>query len=146
MSHFTATNGVSIVVHCCSGRNLHEKSIYALKAKVTQLCPTLCNPMGYTVYGILQAKILEWVSFPFSRGSSQPRDRTQVSRRQILYQLSHQGSPRDSLRLLLVGLHLLTSCQRSRWLGVQEVSDIVVRRSCFFFFLYSYLLGYHNYI
>ena len=34
----------------------------------------------YTVRGILQARILEWVAFPFSRGSSQPRDRTQVSR------------------------------------------------------------------
>ena len=41
---------------------------------------TLCDLMDYTVHGILQAKILEWVAFPFSRGSSQPRDRTQVSR------------------------------------------------------------------
>ena len=41
--------------------------------------PTLCDPMDYTVHGILQARILEWVAFPFSRGSSQPRDRTQVS-------------------------------------------------------------------
>ena len=49
------------------------------KMKVTQLCPTLCNPMDYTVHGILQARILKWVAFPFSRGSSQPRDRTQVS-------------------------------------------------------------------
>ena len=40
----------------------------------------LCNLMDYTVHGILQARILEWVAFPFSRGSSQPRDRTQVSR------------------------------------------------------------------
>ena len=47
--------------------------------KVVQLCPTLCDPMDYTVHGILQARILEWVAFPFSRGSSQPRDRTQVS-------------------------------------------------------------------
>ena len=39
----------------------------------------LCDPMGYAVHGILQARILEWVAFPFSRGSSQPRDRTQVS-------------------------------------------------------------------
>ena len=38
----------------------------------------LCDPMDYTVHGILQARILEWVAFPFSRGSSQPRDRTQV--------------------------------------------------------------------
>ena len=35
-------------------------------------CPTLCDPMDYTVHGILQARILEWVPFPFSRGSSQP--------------------------------------------------------------------------
>ena len=39
----------------------------------------LCNPMDYTVHGTLQARTLEWVAFPFSRGSSQPRDRTQVS-------------------------------------------------------------------
>ena len=39
----------------------------------------LCNPMDYTVHGILQARILEWVAFSFSKGSSQPRDRTQVS-------------------------------------------------------------------
>ena len=49
------------------------------KVKVAQSCPTLCNPMDYTVHGILQARILEWVAFPFSRGSSQLRDRTQVS-------------------------------------------------------------------
>ena len=35
--------------------------------------------MDYTVHGILQARIVEWVAFPFSKGSSQPRDRTQVS-------------------------------------------------------------------
>ena len=39
-----------------------------------------CNPMDHTVHGILQAGILEWVAFPFSRGSSQPRDQIQVSR------------------------------------------------------------------
>ena len=37
-----------------------------VKVKVTQLCLTLCNPMDYTIYGILQARILEWVAFPFS--------------------------------------------------------------------------------
>ena len=44
----------------------------ALKVKVAQSCPTLCNPMDYRVRGILQVRILEWVTFPFSRGSSQP--------------------------------------------------------------------------
>ena len=38
----------------------------------------LCDPMAYTVHGILQARILEWVAFPFSRGSSQPRNQTGV--------------------------------------------------------------------
>ena len=47
--------------------------------KVTQLCPTLWDPINYTVHGILKARILEWVAFPLSRGCSQPRDGTQVS-------------------------------------------------------------------
>ena len=46
---------------------------------VTQLCPSLCSPMDYTVHGILYGRILEWVAIPFSRWSSQSRDRTQVS-------------------------------------------------------------------
>ena len=50
-----------------------------VKVKVTQSCPTLCDPIDYTVHGILQARILEWVAFPFSRGSSQPRYQIQVS-------------------------------------------------------------------
>ena len=40
--------------------------------KVTQLCLTLCDPMDYTAYGIHQARILEWVAVPFSRGFSNP--------------------------------------------------------------------------
>ena len=51
-----------------------------VKVKVTQSCPTLCDPMDYMVHGILQARILEWVAFPFSRRSSQPRDLTEVFR------------------------------------------------------------------
>ena len=103
------------------------------KVKVAQSCPTLCNPKDYTIHGILQARILEWVAVPFARASSQCRDQTQVSHiaggfftswttgkpentrvgslsllqwicltqksnrdllhcRQILYQLSYQGS------------------------------------------------------
>ena len=53
---------------------------WAVKVKVAQLCLTLCDPKDYTVHGILQARILEWIAFPFSRGPSQPRDQTQVSR------------------------------------------------------------------
>ena len=50
---------------------------------VLQSCPTLCDPMdcsppGSSVHGILQARMLEWVAIPSSRGSSKPRDQTQV--------------------------------------------------------------------
>ena len=55
------------------------KIILKMKVKVAQLCLTLCDSMDYIVHGILQARILQWVPFPFSRGSSQPRDWTQVS-------------------------------------------------------------------
>ena len=55
-----------------------------LKVLVTQSCLTLCDPIDccppvYSVHGILQARIPEWVAIPFSSRSSQPRDRTQVS-------------------------------------------------------------------
>ena len=49
-----------------------EKAEELVKVKVTQSCLTLCNPKDCTVHGILQARVLEWVAFPFSRGSSQP--------------------------------------------------------------------------
>ena len=62
----------TIVLYCPCHSPLH---MYL----VTQSCPTLCNPMdcrppGSSVHGILQARILEWVAMPSSRGSSQPRD------------------------------------------------------------------------
>ena len=41
-------------------------------------CVWLCDPMDFTVHGILQARIVEWVAILFSRGSSQPREQTQV--------------------------------------------------------------------
>ena len=56
-----------------------------LQNEVAQSCPTLCDPMDCSpsrssLHGILQARVLEWVAISFSRGSSQPRDRTRVSR------------------------------------------------------------------
>ena len=53
-------------------------------SEVAQSCLTLCDPMdcyllGSSIHGIFQARVLEWVAISFSRGSSQPRDLTQVS-------------------------------------------------------------------
>ena len=56
---------------------LHYSVLHVRSA--AQSCLTLWDPIDYTVHGILQARILEWVASPFSRGSSQPRDQTQVS-------------------------------------------------------------------
>ena len=50
-----------------------------MKVKVAQSCLTLCDCMDCIFRGILQARIPEWVALPFSKGSSQPRDQTQVS-------------------------------------------------------------------
>ena len=79
-----------------------QESVHAC----AQLCPTLCDPMdcspqGSSVHVILQARILEWVAIPFSRGSSRPRDQTQVSYigRWILYHWAtweaHPGAHTD---------------------------------------------------
>ena len=124
-------------LQCCVNFCCTANWFNFMKMKVGQSCPTPCNPMDYTVHGILQTRILEWVAIPFSRGSSQPRDWTQISCvaggfftswatreaqeywmgrlsllqgmfltqelnrgflncRQILYQLSYQGSPTPS--------------------------------------------------
>ena len=72
-----------------------------MKVFIPQWCQTLCNPMDcgppdFSVHGIFQARLLEWVAISFSRGSYWTRDQTQDSGigRWILYCLSHQGSPR----------------------------------------------------
>ena len=64
------------------------------KVKVTQSCLTLCDPTDCIVHGILQVRILECIAFLFSRESSQTRNRTEVSRKQV-YSLpaKPQGKP-----------------------------------------------------
>ena len=69
------------------------------ESEVTQSCPILCDPMdcslwGSSIHGIFQARVLEWVAVPFSRGSSQLRDWTRGSSiaSRWFYFLSHQGS------------------------------------------------------
>ena len=87
-----------------------ELCIQMGESKIAQSCPTLCDPINYTVHGILQARKLEWVAFPFSRGSSQPRDRTQVSRiagKFIRVYLSFAPLPLASLLFSAIYLHIL---------------------------------------
>ena len=71
-------------IRCPSDQIRSDQSLRDQIRSVAQSCPTLCDPMdcstpGSSVHGILQARILEWVAISFFRGSSRPRDRTQVS-------------------------------------------------------------------
>ena len=141
----------------------HRKVTIPLRSE-SQSCPTLCDPMDYTVHGILQATILESVSCSFSRGSSQPRDRTQVSCitanslpaepqgkpkntgmdslsllqqifliqksnrgllhcKQILYQLSYQGSLGDC------GVAILAKCITNVRLAIFVIKTYTRKRS-----------------
>ena len=66
------------------GPEICVKPSPCMRAKLLQSCPTFCDPMdcslpGSSIHGIFQAKILECIAMPFSRGSSWPRDRTYVS-------------------------------------------------------------------
>ena len=80
--------GLQFPVYMCVCVYTHTHThthMYESESEVAQSCPTLCDPMdcslpGSSVQGIFQAIVLEWIAISFSRGPSQPRDRTQVSR------------------------------------------------------------------
>ena len=80
---------------------------------ITQLCLTLCDPMdcsppGSSIHGTFQARILEWAAIPFSRGSSQTRDQNLgfSQCRQILYHLSHRGSPHVTIYIVNIYMYI----------------------------------------
>ena len=81
------------------------KTSHYIMCVFTKSYPALCDPLdcsppGFSVHGISQARIQEWAAISFSRGSSQPRDRTWVSwiAGRLSYCLSHQGSPQSERR------------------------------------------------
>ena len=107
--------------------------VVKVKVKIAQSCLTLCDSIDYLVHGILLARILEWVAFPFSRGSSQPRDSTQVSRIAGRFFTSYQGSP-----LVVVSTEKNAqseSCELSFIWGkmrtvAQEIAPKIALRNC----------------
>ena len=108
-------------------------------AKSLQLCPTLCDlmdcsPSGSSAHGILQARILEQVAMPSSRGSSRSRAGTWVSciGRQILYRLSHQGSPKPVQSILRC--IIFSRFTVSRFYIYFTISDNMKLLLAFFFF------------
>ena len=100
------------------------------------LQPMDCSPPGSSVHGILQARILEWVAVPSSRGSSQPRNTNPcllclLHCRQVLYPLSHLGSPLHvdylhfSIHVFIGFIFLLTK---------QNLLFLICFSVCFFFY------------
>ena len=100
--------------------------------------------MDYTVHGILQARILEWVAFPFSRGSSQPRDRTQVS--SIAGRFFTSWATREAQEYLEV--NIVTIWDRPPGVGVgciltwDECVCVLNRFSCFWLFVAPWIVAY----
>ena len=104
---------------------------YKVKVLVAQSCQTLCNPMnwslpGSSVHGILQARILEWIAIPFSRGSFWPKDQnlSLLHCKQILYHLSHPGSPTGKKKKKVLISFLLTSLPK-RWLFILSLNTFI---------------------
>ena len=93
------------------------------ESEVTQSCPTLCDPMdyslpGFSVHGIFQARVLEWVAIAFSRGSSQPRDQTQVSRfggRHVTIWDTSEGPDSKLKQLQLIDKHTFNLTSYEIW-------------------------------
>ena len=102
------------------------------KVRVVQLCLTLCNPMDYTVHGILQATILEVGSLSLLQGifPTQGSNPGLPPCRRILYQLSHKGSPREVELYKDDLITLLLTCGFSHALCYWQVSITHASVSC----------------
>ena len=89
-----------------NARHLFSKLLPHFKVLVAQLCPILCNPMVYSpsgssVHRILQSRIVEWVTIPFSRVSSNPRIKPRsLALQAYSLHVSHQGSPQRNRSIL----------------------------------------------
>ena len=113
-----------------------------VKVKVTQSCPTLCDPINYTVHGILQAmgfsrEYWSGLSFPFSRGSSQPRSPTLQA---DSLTTEPQGKPKNIRVGSLSLLQEIFLTQESNW-GLLHCRQFLYQLSYNFYFKYEFKLS-----
>ena len=116
---------------------------------LTKSCPTLLQPMdcslpGFSVRGILQARILEWVAMAFSRGSSRPRDRTCISciARRVLYLawlVTRRAQPYHIFAYFWLNtqllIHIPKKANRKTWFDIKLFSLKNVISQCLIFIL-----------
>ena len=81
--------------------------------------------MDYTVHGILQARILEWVVFPFSRGTSQPRDQTQVSHIAGGFFTSWAAREAQAYTVLYVN-YIAIKLEESKEIRAKEINNLLI--------------------
>ena len=106
-------------------KNLHVITVHVRSQSCLTLCdPMDCTPPGSSVYGIVQARILEWVTISYYRGSSQPRDQTYISCGSrtgswglfffffFFYHLSHMLSTKYNFLNALISLATITKYHR----------------------------------
>ena len=97
-------------------KTLQYLSISFTESDRSLSCVWLCDPMDYTVHGILQARMLEWVASPFSRGSSQPRDWPRSPALQVhSLPAEPQGKPKNTGVSILSLLQWIFMTQESNW-------------------------------
>ena len=134
------------VVGCFPRNSMHAFS-------VAQLCTTLCDPIdcslpGFSIHGIFQARMLEWVAISSSRGSSWPWDRTRVSciGRQILYHWVIWESPQKFHRLRQFYCPLLFPCYCKSYLCYisWKLHVHCYYNKSWFYFFQSALIFYQN--
>ena len=134
-----------------------------MHAKSLQSCPTLCDPMdcslpGSSVYGILQARILEWIAMPFVRASSRPRDWTCISyifcigrqgffiTRATLDALNFHKSPQKNNEYWYIAMLLINDCEISTATPpkVDNMSSYLWSQVLFIIFCYTVILTVHS--
>ena len=118
---------------------------------VAQLCLTLWDPIacglpGSSVHGISQTGIVEWVTISFSRGSSQPRDRSHVSCIGGSLPLSHQGSQNCTLLCIKYTCECICTCEcMCVWVYVYVwVYECMCTRECMCTCVYTWVYVYMN--
>ena len=116
--------------------------ILSLCVLVAQSSPTLCDPMdyslpGFSVHGILQAGVLEWIAIPFSRGTSKPRDQTLVpcivdrfftiwaTGKSILSLGIYKNEPRGNIVILKISFFNIGNFLVARCLGLQAFTAMI---------------------
>ena len=114
----------SFVPFCFISEHPYMGYAFFLFLNMPQPCPTLCDPMDHRVHGILQARILEWVAFPFSRGLPNPGIKPRSHTLQVdSLPAEPQGKPQDT-GVDSLSLHIMEQTWRDSFITLNTLVDL----------------------